>query len=155
MTNLFEQNGTIEYFHNREESERQNQLDFVNNLVSPEFIENEQKKGRINAFETLKNAKKWGYAVPYIGTGAEIGKNIRVLNLQNKVREGSQLTPEEMDEYKEFVLDIASQSVRGQTIPSMAWDGFLQSIPYMAEFGIGQFQIQPYTVLIAKNRPKP
>lgn len=137
MTNLFEQNGTIEYFHNREESERQNQLDFVNNLVSPEFIENEQKKGRINAFETLKNAKKWGYAVPYIGTGAEIGKNIRVLNLQNKVREGSQLTPEEMDEYKEFVLDIASQSVRGQTIPSMAWDGFLQSIPYMAEFGIG------------------
>ena len=137
MTNLFEQNGTIEYFHNREETERQNQLNFVNNLVSPEFIENEQKKGKINAFETLSNAKKWGYAVPYIGTGAEIGKDIRILNLQNKVREGYQLSSDEMDEYREFVLDIASQSVRGQTIPSMAWDGFLQSIPYMAEFGIG------------------
>lgn len=137
MTDLFQQNNTMQYFQDRGNEERQNQMNVINNLVSPEFIENEQKKGKVTAFETLKNAKKWGYAIPYIGTGAETAENLKILNLQNKVREGVQLTSEEMETYKEFVLDIASQSARGQTIPSMAFDGFLQSVPYMAEFGIG------------------
>ena len=137
MTDLFQQNNTMQYFQDRGNEERQNQINVINNFVSPEFLENEQKKGKISAFETLKNAKKWGYALPYIGTGAETAENLKILNLQNKVREGVQLSSEEMDTYREFVLDIASQSARGQTIPSMAWDGFLQSVPYMAEFGIG------------------
>ena len=137
MTDLFEQNNTMQYFQDRGNEERQNQINVINNLVSPDFIESEQKKGEITAFETLKNAKKWGYAIPYIGTSAETVENLKILNLQNKVREGVQLSSEEMETYKEFVLDIASQSARGQTIPSMAFDGFLQSVPYMGEFGVG------------------
>lgn len=137
MTDLFQQNNTLQYFQDRGNEERQNQIDVINNIVSPEFLENERKKGKVTAFETLTTAKKWGYAIPYAGTSAELTSNLKILNLQNKVKEGIQLTPEEMDEYKDFVLDMASLSARGQTIPSMAWDGFLQSVPYMAEFGVG------------------
>ena len=137
MTDLFQQNNTLQYFQDRGNEERQNQIDTINKLVSPEFLENERKKGKVTAFETLTTAKKWGYAIPYAGTSAELTSNLKILNLQNKVKEGIQLTPDEMNEYKDFVLDMASLSARGQTIPSMAFDGLLQSVPYMTEFGIG------------------
>lgn len=137
MTDLFQQNNTMQYFQDRGIEERQNQIDIINKIVSPEFIENEKKKGKVTAFETLSNAKKWGYAVPYVGTGADIANSFKIKGLQEKVKNGIQLTNDEMETYKEFVLDIASQSARGQTIPSMAWDGFMQSIPYMVEFGVG------------------
>ncbi len=137
MTDLFQQNNTLDYFQNRSETERQNQINVINSFVSPEFIEAEKKKGKVSAFETLSNAKKWGYAVPYIGTGASIGESLKIKHIQDKASEGIQLTPEEMNTYKEFVLDIASLSARGQTIPSMAFDGLLQSIPYAVEMGVG------------------
>lgn len=137
MADLFQQNNTLDYFQNRSETERQNQIDIINNFVSPEFIEAEKKKGKVTAFETLSNAKKWGYAVPYIGTGASIGESLKIKRIQDKASEGVQLTPEEMNTYKEFVLDMASLSARGQTIPSMAFDGLLQSIPYAVEMGVG------------------
>ena len=137
MTDLFQQNNTIEHFQEIGNQERQNQIDVINKIVSPDFIENEKKKGKINAFETLSNAKKWGYAIPYIGTGKEILENSKILGIQNKVKDGVQLTNDEMNTYKEFVLDVASQSARGQTIPSMAFDGLMQSIPYMVEMGVG------------------
>lgn len=137
MTDLFQQNNTMQYFQDRGIEERQNQIDIINKIVSPEFIENEKKKGKVTAFETLSNAKKWGYAVPYIGTGADISNSFKIKGLQEKVKNGIQLTNDEMETYKEFVLDIASQSARGQTIPSMAFDSFMQSIPYMVEFGVG------------------
>lgn len=137
MADLFQQNNTLDYFQNRSETERQNQINVINSFVSPEFIEAEKKKGKVTAFETLSNAKKWGYAVPYIGTGASIGESLKIKRIQDKASEGIQLTPEEMNTYKEFVLDIASLSARGQTIPSMAFDGLLQSIPYAVEMGVG------------------
>ncbi len=137
MADLFQQNNTLEYFQDRSETERQNQINVINSFVSPEFLEAEKEKGKVTAFETLSNAKKWGYAVPYIGTGASIGESLKIKHIQDKASEGIQLTPEEMNTYKEFVLDIASLSARGQTIPSMAFDGFLQSIPYAVEMGVG------------------
>ena len=137
MTDLFQQNDTIKYFQTRTDEERQRQSDFLNKIVTPEFLEREKQKGQITAFETLSKAKKWGYAIPYVGTGAEIGNNLTILNLQNKIKEGRQLSVEETETYKDFVLDMASQVVRGQTIPSAGWDCILQSVPYMAEFGIG------------------
>ncbi len=137
MTDLFQQNDTIKYFQTRTDEERQRQSDFLNKIVTPEFLEREKQKGQITAFETLSKAKKWGYAIPYIGTGAEIGNDLTILNLQNKIKEGRQLSVEETETYKDFVLDMASQVVRGQTIPSTGWDCILQSVPYMAEFGIG------------------
>lgn len=137
MTDLFQQNDTIKYFQTRTDEERQRQSDFLNKIVTPEFLEREKQKGQITAFETLSKAKKWGYAIPYVGTGAEIGNDLTILNLQNKIKEGRQLSVEETETYKDFVLDMASQVVRGQTIPSMGWDCLLQSLPYMAEFGVG------------------
>lgn len=137
MTDLFQQNDTIKYFQTRTDEERQRQSDFLNKIVTPEFLEREKQKGQITAFETLSKAKKWGYAIPYVGTGAEIGNDLTILNLQNKIKEGRQLSVEETETYKDFVLDMASQVVRGQTIPSAGWDCILQSVPYMAEFGIG------------------
>ncbi len=137
MTDLFQQNDTIKYFQTRTDEERQRQSDFLNKIVTPEFLEREKQKGQITAFETLSKAKKWGYAIPYVGTGAEIGNDLTILKLQNKIKEGRQLSVEETETYKDFVLDMASQVVRGQTIPSAGWDCILQSVPYMAEFGIG------------------
>lgn len=137
MTDLFQQNDTIKYFQTRTDEERQRQSDFLNKIVTPEFLEREKQKGQITAFETLSKAKKWGYAIPYVGTGAEIGNDLTILKLQNKIKEGRQLSVEETETYKDFVLDMASQVVRGQTIPSTGWDCILQSVPYMAEFGIG------------------
>lgn len=137
MTDLFQQNNTIQYFQNKENEEKQNQINMFNNFVSPEFLEQEKAKGKVTAFETLKTAKKWGYAVPYAGTSAEITNNMKILNLQDKVKNGVQLTPEETEFYKNFILDMASLAVRGQTIPAMAIDGLMQTVPYMAEFGVG------------------
>ena len=137
MTDLFQQNDTIKYFQTRTDEERQRQSDFLNKIVTPEFLEREKQKGQITAFETLSKAKKWGYAIPYVGTSAEIGNDLTILKLQNKIKEGRQLSVEETETYKDFVLDMASQVVRGQTIPSAGWDCILQSVPYMAEFGIG------------------
>lgn len=137
MTDLFQQNDTIKYFQTRTDEERQRQSDFLNKIVTPEFLEREKQKGQITAFETLSKAKKWGYAIPYVGTSAEIGNDLTILKLQNKIKEGRQLSVEETETYKDFVLDMASQVVRGQTIPSTGWDCILQSVPYMAEFGIG------------------
>ena len=81
MVNLFQENQTLDYFNNQAEDERQNQLNIVNNFVTPEFIQQEQQKGKITALETLKNAKKWGYAVPFVGTTAETVANANILKI--------------------------------------------------------------------------
>ncbi len=136
MTNLFQQNNTIEYFQKKENEGYKNQVNMASSFVSPEYLEAESQKTD-TALDYLKDLKKWGFAIPYAGTSAAITNDLNLIGIQNKVKDGVQLTPEETETYKSYVLDMAGHMARKKTIPAQAVNFLMESLPYSIEFGVG------------------
>lgn len=115
---------------------QENESQFTQKLISPEKIKEWKDKGSMTAIEVF-NRKNADELVPFMGTWKEGTKSFKLKEISDKIRNGQFITPEERDTYNNFVLDMAEIQTRGFTFGGGAMNIGLETIPFMAEFGIG------------------
>lgn len=109
---------------------------YVKNLVSPEKIKEWQDKGNMSALEVW-NRKSKNELIPYMSTFKEGEKSFKLKSISDKIRNGQYITPEERKQFDSFVLDMAEVQTRGYSFGGGAMNIGLETLPFMAEFGIG------------------
>lgn len=109
---------------------------YVKNLVSPEKIKEWQDKGKMSAIEVW-NRKSKNELVPYMSTFKEGEKSFKLKSISDKIRNGQYISPEEREQFDNFVLDMAEIQTRGYSFGGGAMNIGLETLPFMAEFGIG------------------
>lgn len=107
------------------------------NVATPEDIEEWKKKGAIGIGEVAKQAKKWGYATPYVGTSAEATMLIRNANTLRRLKNGEEVSPVDAELLYDFLREEKEKEVRGVTFAGKALDAIRVGGGYMAEFGLG------------------
>lgn len=107
------------------------------NVATPEDIEEWKKKGAIGIAEVAKQAKKWGYATPYVGTSAEATMLIRNANTLRRLKNGEEVSPVDAELLYDFLREEKEKEVRGVTFAGKALDAIRVGGGYMAEFGLG------------------
>ena len=117
---------------NRIEEERQ----WVSNVVSPDKVNEWKNQGSMTAIEVWHKKNK-NELVPYMGTWKEGTKSFDLKNISDKMKTGQVITPEERQKFEDFILDMAEVQTRGYTFGGGAMNIGLETIPFMAEFGIG------------------
>lgn len=117
---------------NRIEEEKQ----WVENLISPEIIDEWKKQGSMTALQVwhMKNKNE---LVPYMGTWNEGTKSFKIKDISDKLQTGQNITPEERKIFEDFVLDLAEVQTRGYTFGGSVTNIGLETIPFMAEFALG------------------
>lgn len=109
---------------------------YVKNLVSPERIKEWQDKGKMSAIEVW-NRKSKNELIPYMSTFKEGEKLFKIKGISDKIRNGQYITPEEREQFDNFVLDMAEIQTRGYSFGGGATNIGLETLPFMAEFAIG------------------
>ena len=109
---------------------------YVKNLVSPERIKEWQDKGKMSAIEVW-NRKSKNELIPYMSTFKEGEKSFKIKGISDKIRNGQYITPEEREQFDNFVLDMAEIQTRGYSFGGGATNIGLETLPFMAEFAIG------------------
>ena len=109
---------------------------YVKNLVSPERIKEWQNKGKMSAIEVW-NRKSKNELIPYMSTFKEGEKSFKIKGISDKIRNGQYITPEEREQFDNFVLDMAEIQTRGYSFGGGATNIGLETLPFMAEFAIG------------------
>ena len=109
---------------------------WVSNIISPDKIKEWENKGSMTAIEVWHKKNK-NELMPYIGTWQEGSKSLDVKRISDKMKTGQFVTPEERQRFENFVLDLAEIQTRGYTFGGGAMNIGLETIPFMAEFGLG------------------
>lgn len=109
---------------------------WVSNIVSPDKINEWKSQGSMTALQVWHKKNK-NELVPYMGSWKEGSKSFDIKHISDKIQTGQVITPEERQKFENFVLDLAEVQTRGYTIGGNAMNIGLETIPFMAEFGIG------------------
>lgn len=109
---------------------------YVKNLISPERIKEWQDKGKMSAIEVW-NRKSKNELIPYMSTFKEGEKSFKIKGISDKIRNGQYITPEEREQFDNFILDMAEIQTRGYSFGGGATNIGLETLPFMAEFAIG------------------
>lgn len=109
---------------------------WVSNIVSPDKINEWKNQGSMTAIEVWHKKNK-NELVPYMGSWKEGTKSFDLKRISEKMQTGQVITPEERQKFQDFVLDLAEVQTRGYTFGGGAMNIGLETIPFMAEFGIG------------------
>ena len=120
----------------KREEQAENERLWVSNLVSPERIKEWENKGKMTAIEVWQKKNK-NELIPYMGTWQEGTETFGIKNISDKLRKGQVVSPEERQKYEDFILDMAEIQTRGYTFGGGATNIGLETLPFMAEFGIG------------------
>ncbi len=119
---------------------RQKRIDeesnWVNNIVSPDKINDWKKQGSMTALQVWHKKNK-NELMPYMGTWAQGSKSFNIKNISDKLQTGQVITPEERKQFEDFVLDLAEIQTRGYSFGGGVMNLGLETIPFMAEFGLG------------------
>ena len=119
---------------------RQKRIDeesnWVNNIVSPDKINEWKKQGSMTALQVWHKKNK-NELMPYMGTWAQGSKSFNIKNISEKLQTGQVITPEERKQFEDFVLDLAEIQTRGYSFGGGAMNIGLETIPFMAEFALG------------------
>ncbi len=119
---------------------RQKRIDeesnWVNNIVSPDKINEWKKQGSMTALQVWHKKNK-NELMPYMGTWAQGSKSFNIKNISDKLQTGQVVTPEERKQFEDFVLDLAEIQTRGYSFGGGAMNIGLETIPFMAEFALG------------------
>lgn len=119
---------------------RQKRIDeesnWVNNIVSPDKINEWKKQGSMTALQVWHKKNK-NELMPYMGTWTQGSKSFNIKNISDKLQTGQVITPEERKQFEDFVLDLAEIQTRGYSFGGGAMNIGLETIPFMAEFGLG------------------
>lgn len=119
---------------------RQKRIDeesnWVNNIVSPDKINDWKKQGSMTALQVWHKKNK-NELMPYMGTWAQGSKSFNIKNISDKLQTGQVITPEERKQFEDFVLDLAEIQTRGYSFGGGAMNIGLETIPFMAEFALG------------------
>lgn len=119
---------------------RQKRIDeesnWVNNIVSPDKINEWKKQGSMTALQVWHKKNK-NELMPYMGTWAQGSKSFNIKNISDKLQTGQVVTPEERKQFEDFVLDLAEIQTRGYSFGGGAMNIGLETIPFMTEFGLG------------------
>jgi len=136
---IFSELGYDDIIKQRQET-RQKRIDeektWVSNLISPDKINEWKNQGAMTAIEVFHKKNK-NELVPYMGTWEEGTKSFDIKHISDKMQTGQVLTPEERQKFENFVLDLAEIQTRGYTFGGGAMNLGLETIPFMAEFGLG------------------
>lgn len=135
------------YFENefqQLQSERQKRYDevkaeqdiWINNLISPDRIEEWKNQGQMSALEVW-NRKNKNELVPYMATWKQGTKSLKLKDISDKIAKGQAVSAQERKQLEDFVLDMAEMQTRGYTIGGGAMNLALDTLPFVAEFGIG------------------
>ena len=119
---------------------RQKRIDeesnWVNNIVSPDKINDWKKQGSMTALQVWHKKNK-NELMPYMGTWAQGSKSFNIKNISEKLQTGQVITSEERKQFEDFVLDLAEIQTRGYSFGGGAMNIGLETIPFMAEFALG------------------
>ncbi len=118
------------------EQQAENERLWVSNIVSPERIKEWENKGKMTAIEVWQKKNK-NELIPYMGTWQEGTETFGIKNISDKLKKGQVVSPEERQKYEDFILDMAEIQTRGYTFGGGATNIGLETLPFMAEFGIG------------------
>lgn len=120
----------------KREEQAENEKQWVSNLVSPDRIKEWENKGKMTAIEVWQKKNK-NELIPYMGTWQEGTETFKIKGISDKLKRGQVVTPEERQLYESFILDMAEIQTRGYTFGGGAMNIGLETVPFMAEFGIG------------------
>lgn len=109
---------------------------WVSNIVSPDKINEWKNQGSMTAIQVWHKKNK-NELVPYMGSWKEGSKSFDIKHISDKIQTGQVITPEERQKFENFVLDLAEVQTRGYTFGGGAMNIGLETIPFMAEFGVG------------------
>lgn len=118
------------------EQQAENERLWVSNIVSPERIKEWENKGKMTAIEVWQKKNK-NELIPYMGTWQEGTETFGIKNISDKLKKGQVVSPEERQKYEDFILDMAEIQTRGYTLGGTITNIGLETLPFMAEFGIG------------------
>lgn len=125
-------NERIEYA----EKTKQEESLYLQNLISKDKINEWQSKGGMTAIEVW-NKKNKHELLPYAGTISQGNQTFKIKNISDKLRNGQRISAEERQQFDDFLLDMAEIQARGYTFGGGAVNIGLETLPFVAEFGIG------------------
>ena len=126
----------VEENNKKLEAQRQENNLWVQNIVSPEKVAEWKSKGSMTALEVF-NRKEGNELVPYMSTIQQADKSLRIKKISDNMQKGLYISPDDKAFYEQFVLDMAEIQTRGYTFGGGAVNIGLETLPFMAEFGIG------------------
>lgn len=109
---------------------------WVNNIVSPDKIKEWKKQGAMTPIDVWHKKDK-NELMPFMGTWKQGTKSFEIKRISDKLNNGEIITPEERKKFENFVLDLAEVQTRGYSFLGGATNLGLETIPFMAEFGLG------------------
>lgn len=109
---------------------------WVNNIVSPDKVKEWKKQGAMTPIDVWHKKDK-NELMPFMGTWKQGTKSFEIKRISDKLNNGEIITPEERKKFENFVLDLAEVQTRGYSFLGGATNLGLETIPFMAEFGLG------------------
>ena len=125
-------NERIEYA----EKTKQEESLYLQNLISKDKINEWQSKGGLTAIEVW-NKKNKHELLPYAGTISQGKQTFKIKSISDKLRNGQRISAEERQQFDDFLLDMAEIQARGYTFGGGAVNIGLETLPFVAEFGVG------------------
>ena len=126
----------IKQRHETRQKRIEDEKQWVSNIVSPDKINEWKNQGSMTAIQVWHKKNK-NELVPYMGSWKEGSKSFDIKHISDKIQTGQVITPEERQKFENFVLDLAEVQTRGYTFGGGAMNIGLETIPFMAEFGVG------------------
>jgi len=125
-------NERIEYA----EKAKQEESLYLQNLISKDKINEWKSKGGMTAIEVW-NKKNKHELLPYAGTISQGKQTFKIKSISDKLRNGQRISAEERQQFDEFLLDMAEVQARGYTFGGSVTNIGLETLPFVAEFGVG------------------
>ena len=124
--------------YRKQEAEKQAEKEkiWVQNIVSPEKINEWQNKGTMSAIDVWEKKDKHEL-IPYASTIEAGTKSFKLKDVSDRLNKGLYVSPEERKQFEDFVLDMAEVQTRGLTVGGKFANIGLETIPFMLEFGAG------------------
>lgn len=125
-------NERMEYAENAKQEESL----YLQNLISQDKINEWKSKGGMTAIEVW-NKKNKHELLPYAGTISQGKQTFKIKSISDKLRNGQRISAEERQQFDEFLLDMAEVQARGYTFGGSVTNIGLETLPFVAEFGVG------------------
>lgn len=118
------------------EKAKQEESLYLQNLISKDKINEWKSKGGMTAIEVW-NKKNKHELLPYAGTISQGKQTFKIKSISDKLRNGQRISAEERQQFDEFLLDMAEVQTRGYTFGGSVTNIGLETLPFVAEFGVG------------------
>lgn len=118
------------------EKAKQEESLYLQNLISKDKINEWKSKGGMTAIEVW-NKKNKHELLPYAGTISQGKQTFKIKSISDKLRNGQRISAEERQQFDEFLLDMAEVQARGYTFGGSVTNIGLETLPFVAEFGVG------------------